>query len=91
MLQAVVVGSSNGWLYFLDVSTGRKLAGVDTGGAIKSGAVVDPWQQRGLGCLWLASYGKQLLACASTGGHTLFPSCTESQSRGHKIVPAVHM
>lgn len=64
-LQAVVVGCSDGWLYFLDITSGRQRAVVDTAGAIKSPPVVDSWQ--GWGCLWMASHGKHLLACSSQG------------------------
>ena len=64
-LQAVVVGCSDGGLYFLDIASGRQQAVVDTAGAIKSPPVVDSWQ--GWGCVWTASHGKQLLACSSQG------------------------
>ncbi|DBA85609.1 TPA: hypothetical protein ACH3X1_005188 [Trebouxia sp. C0004] len=63
--QAVVVGCSNGSLYFLAIATGHQLAVVDTGGTIKSPPVVDSWQ--GWGCLWVASHGRQLVACANAG------------------------
>ena len=64
-LQAVVVGCSDGRLYFLDIASGRQQALVDTAGAIKSPPMVDSWQ--GWGCLWMASHGKLLLACSSRG------------------------
>ena len=66
-MQAVVVGCSNGSLYFLATATGHQLAVVDTGGTIKSPPSVDSWQ--GWGCLWVASHGRQLLACTSEGIH----------------------
>lgn len=64
-MQAVVVGCSNGSLYFLGIATGHQLAVVDTGGTIKSPPTVDSWQ----GCLWVASHGRQLLACTNEGRH----------------------
>ena len=64
-MQALVVGCSNGGLYFLELCSGIQLAVVDTGGAIKSPPAVDSWQ--GWGCLWMASHGKQLLATTSQG------------------------
>lgn len=64
-LQAIVVGCADGWLYLLDIESGRQQVVVDTAGAIKSPPVVDSWQ--GWGCLWMASHGKQLLACSSQG------------------------
>ncbi len=64
-MQAIIVGCSNGSLYFLDLATGQQLAVLDTGGTIKSPPVVDSWQ--GWGYLWVASHGRQLLACTSEG------------------------
>lgn len=64
-MQAVVVGCSDGKLYFLDIVTGRQLAVVDTGGTIKSPPAVDGWQD--WGCVWMASHGRRLLACTSQG------------------------
>lgn len=64
-LQAIVVGCSDGKLYFLEIASGKQQAVVDTAGAIKSPAVVDSWQ--GWGCLWMASHGKLLTACSSQG------------------------
>lgn len=68
-LQAVVVGCSDGMLYWLDIASGRQQAVVDTAGFIRSPAVVDSWQ--GWGCAWMASHGKLLLACSSQGEASL--------------------
>ena len=76
-MQAVVVGCSDGNLYFLDMASGRQLAVVDTGGTIKSPGVVDSWQ--GWGCLWMASHGKLLLGCSSQG--KLMPALFFSRSQ----------
>lgn len=70
-MQAVAVGSNDGYLYLLDIVTGEQLAAVDTGGAIKGAPTVDPWQHQGLGLVWLASHGKQLLGCTSAGKQCL--------------------